>query len=111
MKWVGGLLFRTNASDLDEFVVSDADADLLAVLQTAAPVRVGVDAPEVVVLVDMTLSIVDGGPPQGRLGVDRVHAGHVQCHGIERCEHAHIGHDGHIVLRTAVAVGGHIDNQ
>ena len=42
-----------NASDLDELVVSDADADLLAVLQTAAPVRVGVDAPEVVVLVDI----------------------------------------------------------
>lgn len=64
-----------NASDLDELVVSDADADLLAVLQTAAPVRVGVDAPEVVVLVDMPLSIVGGGPPQGRLGVDRIHAG------------------------------------
>ena len=69
MKWVGGLLLRTNASDLDEFVVSDADADLLAVLQTAAPVRVGVDAPEVVVLVEdvykrqdhtLTTTIVDG---------------------------------------------------
>ena len=47
----------------------------------------------------------------GRLGVHRVHAGHVQRHRIEGGEHAHIGHDGHVVLGTAVAVGGHVDDQ
>ena len=62
-------------------------------------------------LVDVTLPTVGSGAPQGRLGVDRVHAGHIQRHGIERCKHAYIGHDRHIVLRVTVAVGGHVDDQ
>ncbi len=44
-------------------------------------------------------------------GVHRVHAGHVQRHRVEGGEHTHVGYDGHIVLRTAVAVGGHVDDQ
>ena len=51
------------------------------------------------------------GAPQGRLGVHRVHTGHVQRHRVEGGEHSHVGHDGHVVLGTAVAVGGHIHHQ
>ena len=98
---------------LDELVFPCADADFLAVLQTAAPVGVRMDALEVVVvvLVDVTRLPVGGGAAQGRLGVHRVDTGHVQRHGIEGGEHTHIGHDGHVVLAAAVAVGGHVDDQ
>ena len=54
---------------------------------------------------------VGGGAAQGRLGVHRVHAGHVQRHRVEGGEHAHVGHDGHVVLGTAVAGGRHVDDQ
>ena len=45
-------------SYLDQLVVAGAEADLLAVLQTAAPIRVGMDALEVVVGVLMILRAV-----------------------------------------------------
>ena len=51
------------------------------------------------------------GPRQGRLGVYRVHTGHVQGHRVKAGEHTHVGDDGRVVLRMAVAVGRHVDDQ
>ena len=65
--------FLCKCSDLDQLVLPRTDADLLAVLQTDVPVRIRVDALEVVMLVDMSRPLVGGGAAQGRLGVDRVH--------------------------------------
>ena len=96
---------------LDQLILPGADADLLAVLQTAAPVGVRVQALKVVMHMGLGVRVIGGGAPQGRLGVHRVHAGHVQRHRVEGGEHAHVGHDGHVVLGTAVAVGGHVDDQ
>ena len=60
--------FLCKCSDLDQLVLPRTDADLLAVLQTAVPVRIRVDALEVVMLVDMTRPLVGGGAAQGRRG-------------------------------------------
>ena len=51
------------------------------------------------------------GPRQGRLGVYRVGAGHVQGHRVKAGEHTHVGDDGRVVLRMTVAVGRHVDDQ
>ena len=45
---------------------------------------------------------------QNRLAVDRLHTRQIERHGVKRCEHAHIRHHRHIVLRMAVAVRGNI---
>ena len=47
----------------------------------------------------------------GRLGVDGVGAGHVQGHGVEGGEHAHVGNDGDVVAAVAVAEGRNVDDE
>ena len=50
-------------------------------------------------------------PRQGRLRHNRIGAGLVQSYRIKGCKHAHIWHQGHIVLAVAVTVRRHIDDQ
>lgn len=69
----------------------------------AAPVRRGMDAGEVVMVVVITLAESAGG--NGRSGVDGINAGMVESHGIEAGEHAEIRHHGGIVFTVAVAAG------
>ena len=96
-------------SDLDQFIFPGAQAYLFGVLQAALPVGGGARIGEVVVVLLGHLGQMavrhDG------LLVDCVHAGLVQRHRVKAGEHAHIGHDGHVVFGVAVAVGGHVDDQ
>lgn len=85
-----GRRFRlSHSSDLDKLIRSGADADLLGVLQTAHPIRLRMDAMEVVVVMDVTA--VGRRTPHHRLSVDGIHTGHIQCHRVEGGEHSHIG--------------------
>ena len=47
----------------------------------------------------------------GNLGVDGIGAGQVQGHRVEGGEHTHIGNDGNVVFRVAVAVGAYVTDQ
>ena len=100
--------FLCKCSDLDQLVLPRTDADLLAVLQTAVPVRIRVDALEVVMLVDMARLPIGGRATQGRLGVDGVHTGHIQGHRVEGGEHSNIWKDRNVIFTMAVAVRGYI---
>ena len=51
------------------------------------------------------------GAGDGGLFPAGVGAGLVQSHRVKGGEHAHVGHDGQVVLPVAVAVGGHVDDQ
>ena len=99
-------------SDLHQFVLAGAQAQLLAVLQTGLPAGVGMDHLEEVGAGSLQTGIpgdlVQDGALVDLLGVDGVHAGLVQGDGVKGGEHAHIGDDGQIVAVLAVAVGGNV---
>ena len=53
----------------------------------------------------------DGAPRICRLRIDRVGAGSVERHRVERGEHAHVGYDRHVVVCMAVAFGRYVNRQ
>ena len=113
--WVHIRLFKSCfvsfRSDFDELVCPGADADLLRVLQADGPVRVRMGGVEVVTGGAVAALVKQGGVGRGSLGQHGVGTGLVQSHRVEGGKHAHVRDDGDIVLRVAVAVGGHVHHQ
>ena len=86
----------------NEFIVPGAQTDLLGVGRTRAPVGGGMGGDEAI---GHPGALGDEAHGVHRLAVHRVGAGHVDGHRIKGGEHAHIRHDGRVVLGVAVAVG------
>ena len=89
------------SSDLDEFVLAGAEADLFCVVEAAAPVGVGGDVGEVVVM--RVLSLTKQAVRDRGLGVDRVDTGLVERHRVEARKHADVRDYRGVVLGVAVS--------
>ena len=80
-------------------------------LQADVPIGVWMGAFEMIPFITGAGFIEQHRPRQGRLRHNRIGAGLVQSYRIKGCKHAHIWHQGHIVLAVAVTVRRHIDDQ
>ena len=99
------------SSHYNQLIGLCAKAYFLAVFHAAFPVGFGRGVGKVVVMVARALPgevFIQQGARYHRHGVARIGAGHVQRNGVKAGKHAHIGNDGGVIFRMAVAVGRHL---
>ena len=90
----------------NELVSTRADTELFGMLQLQAPFRMGMKrVPVVRFAAELLERFGKAGAGVYRLCANRIRCGLVDGHRIPRGEHAHVGHDGCVVVGESIAAG------
>ena len=98
----------------NQLVLSCSESNLLGVLQTRAPLRLGCRVLEVVVVIAEVVrvhTVVQVATRHRCGGKTSIYAGLVESQRVLRCEHTDVGKYRGIILGVAVAVGRHIHDK
>lgn len=91
----------------NQLILVSSETDLHCMGHTASPLRIRMSHMEMVVMlfISMFLKILTQDALLDRRHlVAQIRAGHIQSHGIKGRQHTHIGDNGNIIFRMAVAV-------